>query len=49
MPCPRQIAKSKNSPRNFNPLPEEKKPLFEAPEPKGKDYRSGVTKNQPER
>ncbi len=49
MPSPREQAKRKNSTRKFLPDQDERRPLFEAPEPRGKDYRSGVTKNQPER
>jgi hypothetical protein len=49
MPCPRKIAEQKNSSAKFKMMPDEGKPLFETKEPKEKDYRSGVTKNQPER
>jgi len=49
MPSPREIATEKNCPEKYRPLPEEGKPLIEVKEPREKDYRSGVTKNQPER
>lgn len=49
MPSPREIAMQKDKAENFKPLPEEGKPLIEVKEPREKDYRSGVTKNQPER